>query len=198
MREIIKMLVVLTALATFSGGLLAAIHERTEDKIADQVLKFVKGPALLKIFEEASNDPIKDRFEIMDGEIKRNFFVAVYEGEPRAVALETFGKGGYGGDVGLMVGIDVKEDKVVGAGVTTHAETPGMGAKAETDPSFAAQFKDLSLEKPFKVTQDGGSINAISGATLTSRAVSLAATEAGGIYRKLKPQIEEKLKDFKK
>ncbi len=198
MREIIKMLVVLTALATFSGGLLAAIHERTEDKIADQVLKFVKGPALLKIFEEASNDPIKDRFEIMDGEIKRNFFVAVYEGEPRAVALETFGKGGYGGDVGLMVGIDVKEDKVVGAGVTTHAETPGMGAKAETDPSFAAQFKDLSLEKPFKVTQDGGSINAISGATLTSRAVSLAATEAGGIYRKLKPQIEEKLEDFKK
>ncbi len=197
MREIIKMLVVLTALATFSGGLLAAIHERTEDKIADQVLKFVKGPALLKIFEEASNDPIKDRFEIMDGEIKRNFFVAVYEGEPRAVALETFGKGGYGGDVGLMVGIDVKEDKVVGAGVTTHAETPGMGAKAETDPSFAAQFKDLSLEKPFKVTQDGGSINAISGATLTSRAVSSAATEAGGIYRKLKPQIEEKLKEFK-
>ncbi len=198
MREIIKMLVVLTALATFSGGLLAAIHDRTEDKIADQVLKFVKGPALLKIFEEASNDPIKDRFEIMDGEIKRNFFVAVYEGEPRAVALETFGKGGYGGDVGLMVGIDVKEDKVVGAGVTTHAETPGMGAKAETDPSFAAQFKDLSLEKPFKVTQDGGSINAISGATMTSRAVSLAATEAGGIYRKLKPQIEEKLEDFKK
>jgi len=73
-----------------------------------------------------------------------------------------------------------------------------MGAKAETDPSFVAQFKDLALEEPFKVTQDGGTINAISGATLTSRAVSLAATEAGGIYRKLKPQIEEKLKAFKK
>ena len=198
MREIIKMVVVLTMLATFSGSLLAAIHVRTKDKIANQVLKFVKGPALLKIFEEASNDPIKDRFDIMDGEIKRRFFVAVFEGEPRAVALETFGKGGYGGDVGVMVGIDIKEDKIVGAGVTTHAETPGMGAKAETDPSFVAQFKDLSLEEPFKVTQDGGTINAISGATLTSRAVSLAATEASRIYQKLKPQIEEKLKDFKK
>ncbi|MCK4985128.1 MAG: FMN-binding protein, partial [Desulfobacterales bacterium] len=128
----------------------------------------------------------------------RSFFVGVFEGEPRAVAFETFGKGGYGGEVGLMVGIDVKEDKLVGVGVTTHAETPGMGARAQTDPSFVAQFEDLSLEDPFKVTQDGGSINALSGATLTSRAVSSAATEASTIYKKLKPQIEAKLKDFNK
>jgi electron transport complex protein RnfG len=109
-----------------------------------------------------------------------------------------FGKGGYGGEVGLMVGIDVKEDKLVGVGVTTHAETPGMGARAQTDPSFVAQFEDLSLEDPFKVTQDGGNINALSGATLTSRAVSSAATEASTIYKKLKPQIEAKIKGFKK
>jgi electron transport complex protein RnfG len=198
MREMIKMVIVLTLLATFSGSLLAAIHSKTKDRITNQILKFVKGPAIRKIFKEASNDPIVDRFDIKDGDETRSFFVGVFEGEPRAVAFETFGKGGYGGEVGLMVGIDVKEDKLVGVGVTTHAETPGMGAKAETDPSFAAQFEDLSLEDPFKVTQDGGTINTISGATLTSRAVSLAATEASGIYQKLKPQIEEKLKNFKK
>ena len=198
MREMIKMVIVLTLLATFSGSLLAAIHSKTKDRITNQILKFVKGPAIRKIFKEASNDPIVDRFDIKDGDETRSFFVGVFEGEPRAVAFETFGKGGYGGEVGLMVGIDVKEDKVVGVGVTTHAETPGMGAKAETDPSFVAQFEDLSLEDPFKVTQDGGTINALSGATLTSRAVSLAATEASGIYQKLKPQIEEKLKNFKK
>ena len=198
MREMIKMVIVLTLLATFSGSLLAAIHSKTKDRITNQILKFVKGPAIRKIFKEASNDPIVDRFDIKDGDETRSFFVGVFEGEPRAVAFETFGKGGYGGEVGLMVGIDVKEDKLVGVGVTTHAETPGMGAKAETDPSFVAQFEDLSLEDPFKVTQDGGTINALSGATLTSRAVSLAATEASGIYQKLKPQIEEKLKNFKK
>ena len=197
MREIVKMIVVLTMLATFSGSLLAAIHSKTKDRIVIQILKFVKGPAIRKIFKEASNDPIVDRFDIKDGDETRSFFVGVFEGEPRAVAFETFGKGGYGGEVGLMVGIDVKEDKVVGVGVTTHAETPGMGAKAETDPSFVAQFEDLSLEDPFKVTQDGGTINTISGATLTSRAVSLAATEASDIYKQLKPQIEEKLKNFK-
>jgi electron transport complex protein RnfG len=198
MRDMVKMVIVLTILATFSGSLLAAIHGKTKDKIANQVLKFVKGPAIRGIFSEASNDPIIDRFDIKDGDVTRSFFVGVMDGEPRAVAFETFGKGGYGGEVGLMVGIDVKEDKLVGVGVTTHAETPGMGARAETDPTFAAQFKDLSLTEPFKVTQDGGTINAISGATLTSRAVSLAASDASKIYQQLKPQIEEKLGEFKK
>jgi len=198
MREMIKMLVVLTVLSTFSGGLLAAINNKTKDKIQIQVLEFVKGPAIRKIFEGITNDPISDRFEIKDGETQRSFFVGVFEGEPKAVAVEAFGKGGYGGDVGLMVGIDVNEDKLIGVGVTTHSETPGMGARAETDPSFAAQFKGLPLKDPLKVTQDGGTINAISGATLTSRAVCSAATEASQVYLQLKPQIVEKMKEFKK
>lgn len=198
MREMIKMLVVLTILSTFSGGLLAAINNRTKDKIQLQILEFVKGPAIRKIFEGITNDPITDRFEIKDGETQRSFFVGVFEGEPSAVALEAFGKGGYGGDVGLMVGIDVNEDKLIGVGVTTHSETPGMGARAETDPTFVSQFKGQSLKEPLKVTQDGGTINAISGATLTSRAVCSAAAEAEKVYLDLKPQIVEKLKEFKK
>ena len=121
----------------------------------------------------------------------------VFDGEPRWIAFETSGKG-YGGDVGLMVGIDVKDNKLLGVGVTTHSETPGMGAKAKTDPSFVAQFKGLGLEQPIAVTQDGGSINAISGATFTSRAVSSAATDADKIYQKLKTQIDENLTKFKK
>ena len=198
MREIIKMLLVLTILSTFSGGLLAAINNKTKDRIQLQILEFVKGPAIRKIFEGITNDPISDRFDIKDGETQTSFFVGVFDGEPKAVALEVFGKGGYGGDVGLMVGIDVNEDKLIGVGVTTHSETPGMGARAETDPTFVAQFKDLPIKDPFKVNQDGGTINAISGATLTSRAVCSAASEAEEVYLKLKPQIVEKLKQFKK
>lgn len=198
MREIIKMIVVLTVLSCFSGGLLAYINSATEERIANQVLEFVKGPAVRSIFEGATNDPIADRFQIKDGDTEKTFFVGVIDGEPRAVAFETFGKGGYGGDVGLMVGIDIKDDKLIGVGVTTHAETPGMGAKAKTDLSFVAQFRGLALKDPIKVTKDGGTINAISGATLTSRAVSLAATDAGKIYLQLKPQITEKLKEFQK
>ena len=197
MREMIKMVIVLTILSCFSGGVLAYLRNSTQERIDNQVLEFVKGPAVRTIFEGAGNNPIADRFTIKDGDIQRTFFVGIFEGEPRGVAFETSGKG-YGGDVGLMVGIDVKDNKLLGVGVTTHAETPGMGARAKSEPGFVAQFKEMSLEKPFKVAQDGGSINAISGATITSRAVSAAATDAEEIYQKLKPQITEDLKKFNK
>jgi electron transport complex protein RnfG len=197
MREMIKMVVVLTILSFFSGGVLAYIRNNTKERIENQVLEFVKGPAIRTIFEGAGNNPVTDRFTLKDGDVERTFFVGVFDGEPRGVAFETAGKG-YGGDVGLMVGIDVKDNQLMGVGVTTHGETPGMGAKAKSDPSFAAQFKGLALEQPVAVTQDGGSVSAISGATITSRAVSSAATDADKIYQKLKTQIADKLKEFKK
>jgi electron transport complex protein RnfG len=195
MREMIKMIIVLTILATLSGGLLAAIRDNTQERIENQVLEFVKGPAIRSILKEAANDPIVDRFKLKDGDVERTFFVGVMDGEPRAVTFETSGKG-YGGDVGLMVGIDVTNTQIMGVGVTTHAETPGMGAKAKTDPSFVAQFRELPLE-PVKVTGDGGNINAISGATITSRAVCNATNDALEIFEQLKPQLTDKLQDFK-
>ena len=197
MREMIKMVVVLTILSFFSGGVLAYLRNGTQERIDNQVLEFVKGPAVRTIFEGAENNPITDRFILKDGDVERTVFVAFYEGKPQAVALETFGKG-YGGDVGLMVGIDLKENKLKGVGVTTHAETPGMGAKAKSDPNFVAQFKEQPMDKPFKVMADGGSINAISGATITSRAVSAAATEASELYNKMKDQITTEANKVKK
>lgn len=191
------MVIVLTILSCFSGGLLAYIRNGTQERIDNQVLEFVKGPAVRSIFEGATNDPIKDRFSIKDGDVERTFFVGVFDGEPRGVAFETSGKG-FGGDVGVMTGFDVKDNKLLGVSVTTHSETPGMGARAKSDPSFTAQFKGLSLEKPYKVTADGGSINALSGATITSRAVSAATTNADEIYQKLKSQIADNLKKFEK
>jgi len=196
MIEMIKMILVLTILSSFSGGILAAIKNETQDKIENQQLKFVKGPAIKSILEGASNDPIMDRFKITDGEVERSFFVGKFEQKSDAVALESYGKG-YGGDVGVMVGIDTSKDSIIGVGVTTHAETPGMGARAKEDPNFTAQYLNLSIKKKIKVTQDGGQINAISGATITSRAVSNAATDACETYKRLKPQIMEKLKAIK-
>lgn len=197
MGEMIKMVVVLTLLSSLSGGLLAYVKEGTQERIENQVLQLVKGPAIKAIFSGSSNDPVADRFSLTDGDKKVDVFVAKFDGQTKAIAFETFGKGGYGGDVGLMVGIDVNEDKIYGVGVTTHSETAGLGARAKDDPKFAAQFADMSIMEPIKVSGDGGNVNALSGATITSRAVCLAATEAGERYQRLKPQIEEQLKAFK-
>jgi electron transport complex protein RnfG len=97
----------------------------------------------------------------------------------------------------MMVALDVKENKLIGVAVTTHAETAGLGAKAQSDPKFGGQFKGASVAAPIKVTQDGGSINAISGATLTSRAVCGGVSNVLAVYEKLKPQILEKMKEVK-
>ena len=197
MREMIKMVVVLTVLCTFSGGLLAAIRSGTKDKIEYQQLKFVKGPAIKSILEGASNDPIVDRFKLKDGKIERSFFVGVFDGKASAAAFESFGKG-FGGDIGLMVAVNLDNDNIIGVGVTTHSETPGIGSRAKTDPTFAAQFKGLSIKDAFKVKPDGGQVDTVSGATVTSRGLAVAATEAGNVYKRLKPEIAKKLKEFTK
>ncbi len=196
MREIIKMIVVLTVLSAFSGGLLAAIRGGTMEKIEYQQLVFVKGPAIRTILEGCSNDPIVDRFKIKDGDIERSFFVGVFDGKADTVAFESFGKG-FGGDIGLMVGVNLDNDKIVGMGVTTHSETPGIGTKAKTDLTFSNQFKGLAAVEPCKVKLDGGQIDAISGATVTSRGVCVGITDAAEIYKRLKPQIAEKITEFK-
>ena len=196
MREIIKMIVVLTVLSAFSGGLLAAVRGGTMEKIEYQQLVFVKGPAIRSIFEGCSNDPIVDRFKIKDGDIERSFFVGVFDGKADTVTFESFGKG-FGGDIGLMVGVNINDDKIIGMSVTTHSETPGIGSKAKTDPRFSNQFKGLSAVEPCKVKPDGGEIDAMSGATVTSKGVCVGVTEAGNIYKRLKPQIAEKIKEFK-
>ena len=195
MGEMIKMIVVLTFLSSFSGGLLAYVKENTEKRIEDQVLQFVKGPTIKSLFKKAENDPMKDRFMIERDNQKVTFFVAKLDGKNQTVAFETSGKG-YGGDVGLMVAVNTDSDKIYGVGVTTHSETAGLGSRAKDDPAFAAQFIGQPILEKFQVTGDGGNINALSGATITSRAVCTAASQAGQMYQSLKPQIEAKLKSI--
>lgn len=195
MGEMIKMVVVLTLLSSLSGGLLAYVKDTTREQITNQVLQFVKGPTIKGLFQGAENVPIDDRFSITHDKTPIDFFVARFNGESTTVAFETPGKG-FGGDMGLMVAVDVKTDKIYGIGVTTHTETAGIGAQAKEDPAFAAQFKGMSLLSPVNITSDGGKINALSGATITSRAVCASTNRAGRIYNELKPQIEEKLKAF--
>ncbi len=127
MREMIQMVVVLTILSCVSGGLLAYIKNGTKEQIEYQQLVFVKGPAIRAILEGSANDPITDRFKIEDGDTERSFFVGVFDGKADTVTFETSGKG-FGGDIGVMVGVNIEDDNIVGVGVTTHSETPGIGA----------------------------------------------------------------------
>jgi electron transport complex protein RnfG len=198
MRDIIRMIVVLGLLGAFSGGGLALVKQGTAAKIEYQQLKFVKGPAILEIMKGCSNDPLIDRFKIMDGETERSFYVGVFDGKANVVAYETYGKG-FGGDIGIMVGVNLETDGLIGMGVTTpFSETPGLGARAKTEESFKNSFKGLSITEPVKVKTEGGGVDAISGATITSKGVCAAITGSSEFYNKLKPEIMEKAAAFAK
>lgn len=179
-----------------SGGLLAAVKNATQERIEYQQIKFVKGPAIQEILKGCSNDPLTTRFKIQDGKVDRSFFVGVFDGKPNTVAFESAGKG-FGGDMAIVVAVNLDKDEIVGVAVTTHRETPGVGSRVRTDPAFARQFKGQLIQDPFKVKGDGGKIDAVSGATVSSRGVCGAVVASGEIYERLKTAIAEKAKSIK-
>ena len=84
---------------------------------------------------------------------------------------------GYGGEVLVLVGID-SEQKITGIQIMSHSETPGLGANAQK-PEFTGQFTGkTSGIKAVKSNAGENEINAMSGATITSRAVTSAVSEA--------------------
>jgi electron transport complex protein RnfG len=127
------------------------------------------------------------------GETTLQIFPGKLPDGSKAIAFETKGKGGYGGDIGLMVGINMENDQIVGARVTTHAETPGLGARAKDDPKFVSQFSGKPIDANLALKADNGTIDAMSGATITSRAVTLGAIQAQKLYLQLKPEILKQL-----
>ena len=85
-------------------------------------------------------------------------------------------KDGYGGDITLMVGFKTDKKTVISYKVLAASETPGLGMKLKT-PEFAGQFAGKDGTS-LKVKKDGGEIEAITSATITSRAVCRAIADA--------------------
>jgi len=189
MREMIRLFAVVTIFSAIAGGFLATVKSATEEKIELQELIFVRGPAINQIMAGCSNDPLDDRFKLNDGKREIDFFIGEFDGKKNTIAFETIGKG-FGGNIGVMVAVNIDTDEIVGVGVTTHSETPGVGSRAQSDPTFREQFKGMSISSGFiKVTADGGDINALSGATITSRGVCAAVMASSDIYMSLKDEI---------
>lgn len=195
LREMIRMIVVLTCVAVVCAGSLAAVRLATREQIDYQQIKFIKEPALKKLLADYENDPVADRIQVPTGKDARGrpvhttLFPAKKGGKVITVVLEASGPG-YKGPIGVMVAIDPKNDRLQGIAVTTHSETPGIGSKIIDEPSFGAQFADKSLNADFQLASAGGEIQAISGATISSGGVSQAVARAVGIYQAVKPELK--------
>jgi electron transport complex protein RnfG len=175
------MIVVLTVISTVMGITLSLVESITREPIAYSRLKFVKGPAVLSVLSNYDNDPIQDYKkdvvleDTSESKVTKSIFPAKKNGKYSAVAFEVTGQG-YGGAIGIMIGIDLESGKLTGMRVMTHSETPGLGARS-VQPDFYKQFSGLAFED-VALSDKGGKINAISGATMTTQGV-LGAVKAG-------------------
>lgn len=97
-------------------------------------------------------------------------YKATVDGQDAGYCVQVNPKG-FGGELTMIVGIS-NDGTVAGAKVTAHGETPGLGAKSQTDPEWIKQYQGQPADGQLQVTKDGGTINAITGSTITSRAVT--------------------------
>ena len=185
--SLMNMVLVLTSVAVIMGGILAFVNHLTEGPIAEQKEKAladgIKAVMACNDLKVAKTDEVKQN----DAKGKEMTFT-IYQiqdaqGKDLGAAVESTTMG-FGGDLKVLVGFD-PEGKILGYTLLEHAETPGLGAKA--DKWFQKDQKGDIIGKdpkePLTVSKDGGQVDAITASTITSRAFLLAINNAYNAYK---------------
>ena len=184
---ITNMVVVLVGVALVTGSILAYVNHVTEEPIKLQAektladgIKAVMGGVELTV---AKDDTVRQNVAGKEATFVIHEAVGA-DKAPLGAAVESTA-GGFGGDLKVLVGFDT-DGKILGYTVLQHAETPGLGAKA--DKWFQKDGKGCIIGKSpatdkLTVKKDGGDIDAITASTITSRAFLLAVTQAYQAYK---------------
>ncbi|MDD4858296.1 MAG: RnfABCDGE type electron transport complex subunit G, partial [Candidatus Krumholzibacteria bacterium] len=151
------------------------VDQKTEAPIKKS-LAAEKMDAMKIVMPVSDNDLVKDAVTIKDKDRQAEitFFVGKKGGVSVGAAFAVVAPNGYSGDIEMMVGVDTG-GVVTGLEILKHAETPGLGSKIAT-PAFKGQFIGKSIKDPasWSVVKDGGTFKQITGATISSRAVTSA------------------------
>lgn len=191
MNKIIKNTLILTAITLIAGCALGIVYEVTKAPIAAANEK-AKQEACQQVFPEADN------FELIEVDagaaeeaiaslgvnatVDEVYVAKMGDSEAGYVVTTTDGDG-YGGNIQISVGI-LKNGTVNGVSILSISETAGLGMNA-TEGSFLSQYAGKQTES-FYVAKDGGSgeaIDAITGATITTRAVTDGVNAALSYYQ---------------
>jgi len=165
MEEMKKMLGIalpLIVICVLSGAVLALVHEVTEPRI--------KEVEAAKINASLSYAFPGGEFAPMDG-----YYVVTVGGEEAGYAFIAEGKG-FESVIRTMVGMK-KDGTIERIYVISQRETPGLGTRI-AEPEFTAQFTGYRLEE-LRLRREGGVIDGITGATISSRAMTDSIRETG-------------------
>ena len=182
-----NMVLALTGVAVIMGGILAYVNHLTEGPINAQKAKAladgIKTVMCVDNLTVNQTDTVQTK-----GPKGKDVTFIIYQtqdaqGKDLGAAVETIANG-FGGELKLLVGF-APDGKILGYTLLEHAETPGLGAKA--DKWFQKGEKGDIIGKtpsePLTVSKDGGQVDAITASTITSRAFLYAVNSAYNAYK---------------
>ena len=175
--KIMKLALTLTVICVVAGGLLALTYAATEKQIERQakIEEMKSSREALPAVKKADGFKLRDDLAAKARK-KYKDIVKIYEGfdDGRKVGwVVQVAPRGYGGPVSFAVGVDVN-GKVAGISLIENKETPGLGQNIEK-PEFRGQFEGKSESDPLQVGED---IDALTAATISSKAMALGVREA--------------------
>lgn len=173
----------LSMIALISAACLGFVYELTKKPIELAALN-KKLDAIRQVVPEFSNNPDSEMFFLPTGE---GDSLEVYPAKKDDVivgyAVNTYTSNGFSGIISLMAGFK-PDGTIIDITVLEQKETPGLGTKM-TEPEFKDQFKDKNpAEFELKVEKDGGPVDAITAATISSRAFCDAVQRAYNTLQK--------------
>lgn len=171
-----NMVLTLFLVTLLASTALGFIYEITKEPIAKAKIA-KQAEAIAAVLPLHDNAPLSEAVEITIEAGILAGYPATLEGKLQGLAVKTFTKKGYSGEIWLMVGF-LPDGSVCKVQVLEHRETPGLGSKMDT-PAFSGQFVGKNpAEANLKMKKEGGEIDAISGATISSRAYAEAIVTA--------------------
>ena len=180
--------IILTLVCMASAGILALVYNVTKNPIAQAEAR-AKEEAL-RIVLPAETKEIKPGTFMFEGNEVEIQTAINKDGQAIGYALESSTSEGYGGEIVFLVGIDI-QGKINTYKIMSHKETPGLGDNLTSD-EFKKQFKGKDLGNfRFKVTKDGGDVEAITAATISSRAACEALEKAMIFFKAYKDKSKE-------
>jgi electron transport complex protein RnfG len=187
MKEILKLIFSLTVISSAAGLLLAYTYKVTAAPIAAASQQGTT-QALAAVLPPFDNNPAHNSVTFKDNDTAWTFHVARKSGQFIGVAFETASRNGYGGEIKIMVGITA-DGHIKAIQILSQHETPGLGTKI-TEAPFKPQFEGKPIAGTlWAVKKDNGSFDAVTGATISSRAVLEAVKNGIAAYTKHATEI---------
>lgn len=182
-----NMVLVLTGTCLVCAGLLGGAYVLTKDPIAEAE-KVATARTLAAVLPVECDAIDTDASTVEVEGVTYNYYIGRKGEEVLGYAIESK-TGGFGGELVVMVGIDARTGVIYNTAPLKHSETPGLGAKCTEEASaFRAQWTAglpaLNEGTPavYAVTKEGGTIDAITASTITSKAYTKCVNQALAAY----------------